>query len=445
MMFFGLVLASVAAMNVAVDEPPLYFDVIDTGDAAMDRGDKVEPWRVVDLEPEYGGLWVVAGDIDCDGRVEIVSCENHNEGDVHYTSTAVAQSLDGEVLWRWGQPEAGRKKWHHDVACQIHDWDNDGKPEVVLCTKGFVVELDGASGEERRRFAIPDHATDCLVFCDLASNEYRGDVLVKTRYSQIWAYDRHGKRLWDVAMPGGYRTAHQPRPMDIDGDGREEILAGYAMLDPDGTVRWVFESEKVDQKCGHLDCARVVRKGQSPADWRIALTCCGANNVAMVDGNGRVLWEVSGHHFESLDVGRIFPDRPGPHIIVDVDHQPYGNSPIWILDNNGKLLGRIVTDYSRHHALVDWAGDGSDEIVVAHNGAVYDHRGKRQATLVLAASLAAERRFEKSVLVGDMSGDGVPDVTLTTPNRVYIYRNESVPHTDAPETHAGTEPNFTLY
>ena len=90
--------------------------------------------------------------------------------------------------------------------------------------------------------------------------------------------------MWMVKEPAGYHTAHQPRPIDIDGDGRDEIMAGYALLNPDGTLRWVFQSEKVKQKAGHLDCCRVVREGKKPEDFRLVLTCCGANNIAMVDG-----------------------------------------------------------------------------------------------------------------------------------------------------------------
>ena len=83
------------------------------------------------------------------------------------------------------------------------------------------------------------------------------------------------------------------------------------------------------------------------------LTCCGANNIAFVDGNGKVLWEIPHYHFESIDVGRIIPDHAVPHICVDIDHQPYGKSPVWVLDEKGRLLGRLVTDYSRHHCLSD--------------------------------------------------------------------------------------------
>jgi hypothetical protein len=425
----------------AEQETPLRFDVKYVG-APPAEAPRIEPWRIVSLDAEYGGQWVVAGDVNGDGQVEIVSAENVNKDDVHYTSTAVAQRLDGSVLWRWGDPAVGRKVWHHDVACQIHDWDGDGRNKVVLCTKGFLVELDGATGRHLRRIPIAEDATDCLVFCNLSGGSYPSDVLVKNRYRQIWAYDRSGHLLWTVKDPGGYRTAHQPRPIDIDGDGRDEIMAGYAMLNADGSVRWVFHSKKVDQARGHLDCMRVVRRGRTPQDFRLVLTCCGANNVALVDGMGDVLWEVSGHHYESVDVGRVFTDLEGPQLVVDIDHQPLGASPLCILDEKGHLLGRIVTDYSRHHCLLDWTGDGVDEILVAHNGSIYDDHGR--CIGVFATPGAGQSEGEKSMLIGDMTGDGVLDVMIVTPQNVYIYANKKGTKSKG-SVRLGTEFNFTLY
>lgn len=441
----ALVLLGAPGLAVGEESPFLYFDTEDVGEP-NDKVPTIQPWKIVLLDPDYGGQWVVAGDVDGDGEVELVSAENFNEGDVHYTSTAVAQELDGSVLWRWGDPSIGRKNWHHDVACQIHDWDGDGDNEVVLCTKGHLVELDGATGRQRRRIRIAEDATDCLVFCNLSGAKHPTDVLVKDRYHQIWAYDLAGKLLWMVQDPGGFRTAHQPRPIDIDGDGRDEILAGYALLNCDGSVRWVFASQKVDQSRGHLDCARVFRRGSRPEEFRIVLTCCGANNVAMVDGNGKLLWEVAGHHFESVDIGHVIPDVPAPQIVVDIDHQPYGKSPIWVLDEKGTRLGRIVTAYSRHHCLLDWTGDSIDEIFVAHNGGMYDFRGRRIGTLG-TPGLAADNnatKYERSILIGDMTGDGVRDLILASPHTVYIYRNTPGTKADKPVP-LGTEPNFTLY
>jgi hypothetical protein len=439
-----LVVFGFCTVLCAKREGPVYYDVKDVGKPTAEVP-FIEPWKVVSLDVEYGGQWVVAGDVDNDGQVEIVSAENVNENDVHYTSTAAAQKLDGSVLWRWGNPAIGRKNWHHDVACQIHDWDGDGLNEVVLCTKGFLVELDGATGRERRRIDIADDATDCLVFCNLSGGRRPSDVLVKNRYHQIWAYDHAGNLLWTVKDPGDYRTAHQPRPIDIDGDGRDEIMAGYAMLNADGSVRWVFKSKKVDQARGHLDCCRIMRRGEKPEDFRLVLTCCGANNVALVDGTGRVLWEVAGHHFESVDVGRVFPGMAGQQLVVDIDHQPLGNSPLWVLDEKGNLLGRIVTDYSRHHCLLDWTGDGVDEILVAHNGCIYDYHGRRIGVFAVPEdSLEGKSKGERSMLIGDMTGDGVRDVMMAAPEKVYIYVNRKGKKSSG-QVQPGTEFNFTLY
>ncbi len=423
---------------------PVYFDVNDAGEAAM-QAPAVEPWKVVRLDPDYGGQWVVAADLDGDGRVEFVACENHNVGDVHFTSTAAAHDLDGRVLWRWGEPDIGRKSWHHDVACQIHDWDGDGGFEVVLATKGAIVELDGRTGREKRRIPIPDEATDCIVFADLAGCGRPTDVLVKDRYHNIYAYNHGGRLLWHVSNPGGCRTAHQPRPIDLDGDGRDEIAAGYAMLNADGSVRWVFKSGKVDENRGHLDCIRLLRRGDSLEQMRLVLTMCGANGIAVVDGHGTVVWERTGSHFESINIGRVIAARPGPQILVDIDHQPPGQSPLWLLDEDGVLLGRINTDYARHHHLLDWTGDGLDEILNAHSGAVYGHEGRRIATLVVdPADGGATADSERSIIAGDFTGDGIADVALVTTAAVYIFKNEKGARSAEP-VRLGTEFNFTLY
>jgi hypothetical protein len=299
LIFWSGVAIGMAAASLAAESPVFpRFDVADVAEPAPDAA-VVEPWKSVPLDPEYSGYWVVAGDLTGDGNVEVVSARNVDRDDVHYTSAVVAQRLDGSVLWRWGDPTVGWRALHHDVACQIHDWDGDGRNDVILCTKGALVELDGATGEERRRWPIADDATDCLVFADLCGKGRPTDVLVKTRYRRIWAYDRRGALLWDVTDPGGFRTAHQPRPIDIDGDGSDEIMAGYSLLNPDGTVRWTFRSAAVDQRRGHLDCCRVLRRGRTPEAWRLVLTLCGANCLSVVDGNGQVQWEIPGFHFES--------------------------------------------------------------------------------------------------------------------------------------------------
>jgi len=421
----------------------MLFDVKDN-DASPQTAPEVKPWKSVRTDSECGGHWVVAGDVDGDGEVEIVSAQNVNENDVHYTSAVAAQKLDGTVLWRWGEANAGRRIWHHDVACQIYDWDGDGNREVVLCTRGALVELDGATGQERRRIPIAEDATDCLVFCDLSGKGRPTDVLVKDRYWRIYAYDRDGKLLWEVEEPGGYKTAHQPLPVDIDGDGRDEIMAGYAMLNPDGSVRWVYESDKVDIGRGHLDCCRVYRQGATPADFRLALTCCGANAISMIDGEGRAIWEVTGEHFESIDVGCVLPNTSEPQIVVDIDHQA-GIGPVWVFSGEGEQMGLLMTNYARHHCLLDWTGDRLEEIFVADSCGIYDQKGRRILTLELPTEgFPREEPHERALVPTDMTGDGRPDLIVTSPNAVHIFRNEEGTE-DRYFSEPGSERNFTLY
>ena len=157
------------------------------------------------------------------------------------------------------------------------------------------------------------------------------------------------------------------------------------------------------------------------------------------------MWEVTGHHFESIDVDRIAPGLPDCQLAVDVDHQPEGHSPLWLLDRDGAKLGEIITPCSRHHKLIDWTGDGLCELVVAANRALYDGRGTRIGTFVVGPeTLDAAGSAGLSVLTGDMDADGVPDVLLITPSTLLIYRNEAgrKPETPPPP---GTGTNVTLY
>ena len=370
------------------------------------------------------------------------SARNVDEQDVHFTSAISSQRLDGSLIWRWGNPRVGRRELHHDVACQIYDWDGDGQNEVILLTEGFLIELEGQSGHERRRFAIPPQASDCLVFANLSGNPRATDVLVKDRYSQIWAYDADGSLLWTVRSPGGYRTAHQPRPIDLDDDGVDEIMAGYALLHADGTVRWTYRSATVDQARGHLDTCRVFRRASQPKDTRLVLTCCGANNLAMIDGTGKPLWEWAGHHFESVQIADISPDLPGNEILVDIDHRPRGESPLWVMSADGQPLTQIMSEYCRHHNLIDWTGDGCSEIVIAQTRGLFNHEGERLATFQMAPEHLDSN--ELLVSIGDMTGDRVPDVTISSLSAVYVYRNEKAVSLND-KAPLGCGPNFTLY
>lgn len=426
------------------------FDVDLTRPPGPSDGPCVEPSIRVALPEGWSGQYLVAGDLDGDGTVEIVTGRNDEQ-----VLTAIgAVKLDGSILWRWGKEGSGVPTRFYDLPLQIFDHDGDGRPEVFAGIEGEILVLGGKDGAILRRLPLPEglRVADCIVFARLTGRSGARDILIKDRYRKIWAFDASWKPLWEIADPGGYRTAHHPEPIDIDGDGLDEIVAGYSLLGREGKVLWTVESRKTDLARGHLDCARPVRLGKAPEDARIALSCCGANSILLVDGNGKTLWEIAGHHFESIDVGELRPDVPGREIVVDVDHRPYGDGPIWVISEAGELLGTYRTNYARYHHLLDWDGDGVEEIVLPNALRIVDGRGRTVAALAVpedAREALLGKPGDRSneapfLLLGNFTGRGRRDVILNSHRVVLIYANPA-PGEPPERLTLGSEPNFTLY
>jgi len=402
----------------------------------------IEPWKRIAFNPFFGGAWVVAGDVDGDGEVEIVTARNIDANDVHSTCTVAAYKLNGEQLWFWGGPGAGRAELHHDVACQLHDWDGDGRLEVVVAEARQLVVIEGATGYELRRLALPNPwagLSDCLTFCDLRGIGRPTDVLVKSRYTQIYALDQDGNILWFSNHPGGYRTAHQPWVCDLDHDGCDEVLAGAVLLNPDGSERWRIGLPDEVLKQGHLDCCRLLRDAERPEDMRFAFTYCGSLLLGVMDGTGRVLWKKENEHFESIDIAHVIPGEQDPQIVVDIDKAAPGKSPLAVFSEDGRELSRFYTRNSRSHRPIRWRAGGIADIAVG--GKIFSATGE------MVAELATNRSDQlAAVTVCDLTGDGYDDLLISTGygTAAYLYRNPRVVQPD-PELPLGSGVNYTLY
>ena len=103
----------------------------------------------------------------------------------------------------------------------------------------------------------------------------------------------------------------------------------------------------------------------------------------------------------------------------------------------------VMQHYGVPTRLLDWTGDGAEEMLVGHNGAIYNHKGRRIGTFATPGE-EPTAKGERSMLIGDMTGDGIADVMITTTKAVYIYKNTRGRKKPGP-TPLGTEFNFTLY
>lgn len=415
-------------------------------DTTKAAGPLIMPWRAFEPDPAFHGQWLVAGDLDGDGVAEIVTARHENQS----VSALGAWKLDGSALWKHGTPGAGIQGLWCDVPVQIYDLDGDGKNELYLSRKGFLVVLEGATGKELQRWPLPAglEVADCIVFANLRGLPQARDILVKDRYHHIWAYTDRWQPLWDWA-PQRFMTCHHPTCADVDRDGRDEVMAGYSLLDDDGRELWPVKSAKVNLGRGHLDCSEVMAAGQRPADFRLLLTYCGDEGLALLDGTGRTLWELTGRHFESVDAGKIRAEISGQQVVVDIDHRPFGQGLVWLLDDRGTLLGEYTCGYGRHHRLLDFNGDGLAEILIGNTAKLFDGRGRCVAHFGPADAFGAESLPQPQndpgpcAAVGDLDGDRRPEVILHTTKRVHIYQcPQAAPAAAGP---VGTGANFTLY
>ena len=230
----------------------------------------VEPDIRVEIDKDYQSRWVCVNDVDNDGELEYISARVYDDplfSGNHYCASVGVQKADGTTLWNWGDPAKGSKAPGSDIPCQVHDLENDGQLEVIAATNEHLYIFNGATGEVKKRYPMPmseynpgSWASDTIAFADISGNGYPSDIIVKTRYTEAWAYTKDWKPLWYTCMPGGMKVGHYPQPIDIDNDGKDEILIGFACIDDDGSIMWSMKEEDYPGfiSRGHKDSLEVV-------------------------------------------------------------------------------------------------------------------------------------------------------------------------------------------
>ncbi len=386
----------------------------------------IEPDIVVHMDTDFSGCFTLAGDITGDGDLELVSARN----DKQEVTALGAYDQKGNNLWTWGEAGGGKAKLGYDVPVQLYDWFENGNKDVIFSKRGNLVILDGKSGKLSKKYPLPKglEVADCICFANLMGNERATDVIIKSRYKELWAYTREWEMLWKW-KPWFNKTCHYPLLVDIDNDGKHEVFAGHKMLNNNGKVLWKLKSRKLHRKRGHHDASRVVKTGKKPEDFRIVITYCGANYIALLDGTGKVLWEDTGKHFESIDVGHFNSDYPAPQFYVDIDHTDFGEALGYFYDYTGRKFGVLKLGYGRQHRSLDWTGNGLEEVLIANELAIVNGKGERIADLKFETdqnTLTPPQKEKITTLhmgIYDFTENGGGDLMIFSEHSVNVYFN----------------------
>lgn len=343
----------------------------------------VHPVSVIGVG-DFGSETFRIGDLNGDGAPDLLFVQN-----LYNTRTITcltATTIMGEVLWQTGVPSQRNGFTYGDLPVQIYDWDGDGRNEVLYVQQAQYAELypdtpyavqrarryegtatmivlDGTTGREKGRFAIPAPADGAFLFANLTGGDQRSDLVVKDEYWNMWGITHDGRELW--RWTGS--TGHYPAIADIDGDGRDEVFVGFALVDHDG--RPLFEHrphdlpEDAEWDDPHQDAACMVQR--KDGSWRLIF---GNHGLHCLDAEGHERWDrplreaqhvVPGHFRDDSDIQLMVVNRgncdscePATLYLYDLD----GNE-IW---RREQPRGSWAVKCER----VNWSGPGMTDMAL---------------------------------------------------------------------------------
>jgi hypothetical protein len=362
------------------------------------------------------------GDLTGDGEIDFILTGGARR--------QIAFRHDGAELWRYEDPlsyaegGAGFLDIRLDANFPIADIDGDGVPELV-CARKHEGALDlcvvnARTGDLKACVPYPDLAyrpRDCrgsILVGNLTGGPRPTDLLVSWDYASLTALDAGLNVLWSRVIEHEAGRAHvtmghTPYLADIDGDGRDEIMAGSCLLDADGATRWVAPDLPALIEDGHADSVQIAQLHET-----------GTPNVVMstgaycFDASGNLLWGRDAlQHGQALHTGKLRVDLPGRQVVVyegasRVD--PSLRDRVLALTADGDLLWDFpviqpdMQEGGFGFWLGDWDGDGLDEVWVndPEKVNILDGEGRVVETLpghlIYVFDLIGDRRAEGVVL-----------------------------------------------
>jgi len=364
------------------------------------------------------------GDLNGDGQIEIVFCQRTDLANGNYPNITciTAVDLNGNILWQIGEPGVPYEPATSDSCIQVADIDGDGADEVLFCKDLRFWIADGRTGEiiksmptprtRYSKFFLPGGwpydriLGDAIHVCNLSGGPVASDILIKDRYKNIWAFDRDLNELWHHECV----TGHFPMTCDIDGDGRDEVMAGYRLVDSDGSMLWELPIGD------HQDAIAIGRFDPDRDDLLIGMAA-GEEGFVLLTAQGEILAKHMLGHVQKLAVANVRPDLPGlEYVTINF----WGHPGITVVfDCKGQILTTFEpVPYASPLVPVNWAGDGSELLFLsAHpvDGGLLDGWGHR------AVMFPSDGHPYTCCAAMDLTGDGRDELLTWDHESLWIY------------------------
>jgi rhamnogalacturonan endolyase len=389
-------------------------------------------WRKFDTTGFGAGRDVRFGDLDGDGRIDMLIGQLvphvYNDAFSHL-SAVTAVTLEGKVLWQIGRPDPRNAYLTNDMPFQIHDVDGDGRNDVVMVRDFKMQILDGRTGKLKKwawmpkapndppRNAAPArpyeiYSGDAMAFVNVSGGKGRTDILLKNRYNRVWVFNKDLKPLWE----GKTNTGHYPFPIDLDGDGRDEIFIGYSLWNHKGQRLWAKDDVVTD----HADGVAVANLGTDPKAAPRVYWVASDEGALILDQKGNILKQLELGHTQNATIAKLRPDLPGRQMMtINFWRSPGVTS---VIDSEGNL----VLQGEPHHAgsslmPVNWRGDGQEFVLLSGN---VKKGGLIDGHLRQVVQFPDDGHPDMTGAVLDVTGDARDEVILWDPKSVWIYTQD---------------------
>jgi rhamnogalacturonan endolyase len=400
----------------------------------------------IKLDGDHTFQKVGIADLNGDGAYDYVIKQPNSNVDpyVNYwqpspsTYKLEAYLNDGTLLWRkdlgWAIEQG---VWYSPVV--VYDLDGDGKAEVALKAgeagdprdadgrvqsgPEWLSILDGMTGEERVRVDWPnrdeypsynyasrnqlcvaylDGKTPCLI---VGRGTYNVIIVVAYEYR-----DGSLRELWrwrDTEEGGMYRGqgAHSMHAVDVDGDGRDEIFLGSAVLDDNGVGLWSTGMGHPDHHyVGDIDPNRPGLEVYYGIEPRQLMDGC-----LLVDARtGETIWgldEPTTHVHAKGMCADIDPTHPGSECYSGERDFPEQR---WLRAANGDLIGKLDLG-TISPMTVYWDADLQREILRGQR--IYSYQGGVHETGVEGSWIGQ----------ADVLGDWREELIMSVAGELRIY------------------------
>jgi len=372
--------------------------------------------------------------------------------------TATTQT--GEILWQIGRPDAHEHPYlSHSPECMVTcaDVDGDGKCEIlVLDGCDGLLLLDGDSGEVKARTQLPQDNFSIVRCGRTGPNANDIAILVGVTDGGYWPHAYGNPWLFldsslNIVHQGDYLGAgHDVAIMDVNGDGVDEFLIGYQLVDHRGKVIWTVDEWRdrsinpQEQHVDHVETCWI--EGQ----WFAAIA--GSDRLYWVNSSGHVVWSRRLPHPQFCLIGR----HSGNHSIFVLNQREVMNCfdikgnevwrgllpESWPMGRPQAALGSTRPIHTNDPATLISANHekGNDLILYKEGGWPYvvDFRGKPVCALPYTPNARRPKASPQVRRINDiglsfegcahdLDGDGIPELLIHDRGHLWIYSLEGAP------------------